>query len=361
MSAEKQKNIKVMVMAGGTGGHIFPALAVARELQSRGAEIMWLGTHRGMESDIIPKQGIPIVFINIAGLRGNGMLGWLLAPMRIVFAVSQVIKAMRKFQPSVVIGFGGFVTGPGGIAAWLLGIPLVIHEQNAIAGLTNKLLVPFTVRVLEAFPNTFSGKKVLHTGNPVRQDIVNNIAKTGKKSSQDSINLLVVGGSLGAKILNEVVPATISQIGSSYKCNIWHQTGKKLYEDTQKIYSELGLAARVAPFIDDMAEAYRWADIVVCRSGALTIAELAAAGVASILVPYPFAVDDHQTANAKYLSDAGAAIIIQQKNLNVDLLSSTLLEFGAERISAMGIAAKRLALPNATKIVADQCIEVVNS
>ena len=351
------KKLKVMVMAGGTGGHVFPALAVARQLQAQGADIMWLGTRRGLESEVIPAAGIAITFVNIAGLRGNGVLGWLVAPFRILAALLQVLSGVRKFGPNVVLGLGGFVTGPGGVAAWLLRIPLVIHEQNAIAGLTNKLLVPFAKLVLQGFPNTFLISKAIHTGNPVRADILA-LAEMEKVNNGEAVHLLVVGGSLGAKALNEIVPKALQQMQNNQTFEVWHQTGKKLCEQTQELYAELKVDGKVDAFIDDMSAAYAWADVVVCRSGALTVAELAVAGVASISVPYPHAVDDHQTANAKYLSENGAAILVQQSDLTPDKLAGYLLEMQGATLTKMGAAAKKLALPNATVMVADYCQKV---
>jgi len=364
MTEQTNKSIKILVMAGGTGGHVFPALAVAKELQLRGVEIMWLGTRRGLESEVIPAAGINISFVNIAGLRGNGLLGWFVAPIKILRALLQVISSMRQFGPDAVLGLGGFVTGPGGVAAWLLRIPLVIHEQNAIAGLTNKLLLPFATLALQGFPKTFATSKAKHTGNPVRADILNLTERKTASGITNQINLLVVGGSLGAKALNEIVPKTLSNLNKdkhSITYDVWHQTGKKLYNDTKEIYKEANVEAKVDAFIDDMSAAYAWADLVVCRSGALTIAELAAAGVAAILVPYPHAVDDHQTANAKYLSDNGAALLIQQTKLKPAVLAEQLKQLDITTIATMARAAKKLALPDATRVVADYCLEVVNA
>lgn len=360
MTNSVSQNTKVMVMAGGTGGHVFPALAVAKELQQRGAEIMWLGTRRGLESEVIPAAGIAITFVNIAGLRGNGLLGWFIAPVRILRALLQVVIGIRKFGPHVVLGLGGFVTGPGGVAAWLLRIPLVIHEQNAIAGLTNKLLVPFSKVVLQGFPNTFATSKAIHTGNPVRSDILTVCAQAKSSNTAEPVHLLVVGGSLGAKALNEIVPCALHDIVKKLAFEVWHQTGKKHCTETQNLYKQQNVTAKVEAFIDDMSAAYAWADVVVCRAGALTIAELAAAGKAAILVPYPHAVDDHQTANAAYLSDNGAAFLIQQKELTAEILAERLLKMDRAMLSEMGSAAKKLALPAATRVVADHCLELVN-
>jgi UDP-N-acetylglucosamine--N-acetylmuramyl-(pentapeptide) pyrophosphoryl-undecaprenol N-acetylglucosamine transferase len=314
-------------MAGGTGGHVFPALAVADELRARGVEVVWLGTRRGIESEVVPKANIEIAYINIAGLRGKGMLDLVYAPFKLIAALAQAISVLRRLQPAAVLGMGGFVTGPGGIAAWLLRKPLLVHEQNAIAGLTNRLLRPFATRVMEAFPRSL--QRAMHTGNPVRKDIaaLHNTEKT-------------------------------AQLEPAQRPVVWHQTGKKLIDDTRAIYERHQLSARVDPFIDDMAAAYQWADLIMCRAGAMTIAEIAIVGLASILVPYPFAVDDHQTYNARYLSDAGAAILIQQADLSSKVLLELLQSLDASRIHTMSQSARKLALPQATTQVADQCMEV---
>jgi len=358
----KSRSTKVLIMAGGTGGHVFPALAVADELRSRGVEVVWLGTRRGLEADVIPKANIDISFIKVAGLRGKGLLGWVLAPVKLVYALWQAISVMRTQKPRAVLGMGGFVTGPGGIAAWLTRIPLLLHEQNAISGLTNRLLVPFATTVMEAFPHSIAPGRAIHTGNPVRENITS-LYGSGEqpRALHEPLHILVVGGSLGARALNDVVPQALSQIPADSRPQVWHQTGKKNIEEAKASYEKSGVEARVVPFIDDMAEAYRWADLVICRAGAMTIAELAIAGVASILVPYPFAVDDHQTANAAYLADNDAAIVVQQNDLSVDVLLAMLKEMSTSRLQQMAKAARALALPNATRLVADKCMEAANA
>lgn len=347
----------VLLMAGGTGGHVFPALAVADELRQRGIQVAWLGTQKGIEADVVPKAGIDISFIDVAGLRGKGALGWLLAPFKLLHALWQAIGVLKKLRPSVVLGMGGFVTGPGGVAAWLLRRPLVIHEQNAIAGMTNKLLVPFTTRVLEAFPGTIKSPKTIHTGNPVRT-VIGAQPKPWIAAENQTIHLLVVGGSLGAKALNEVVPQALAQLSKEQRPQVWHQTGKKNIDETLKLYKTLNIEAKVEPFIERMGDAYAWADLVLCRAGALTIAELAIAGAPSILVPYPYAVDDHQTSNAKYLVDNGAAVLVQQRDLTVSRLLELLAQLDLPKLKQMASAAKKLALPEATQKVADLCLEV---
>lgn len=359
MSATGNK-VKVLIMAGGTGGHVFPALAVADELRARGVEVVWLGTRRGLEADVVPKANIDISYISIAGLRGNGLLGWFLAPVKLVYALWQGVQVMNTQKPLAVLGMGGFVTGPGGIAAWLTRRPLLVHEQNAISGLTNRLLVPFAKTVMEAFPDAIAKGKAIHTGNPLRKDLLDLYSDT-ERQIHDPLQILVVGGSLGAKALNDVVPAALSKIAARARPQVWHQTGKKNIDEAIGSYKKAGVEARVVPFIENMAEAYQWADLVICRAGAMTIAELAIAGVGSILVPYPFAVDDHQTSNAKYLTDKDAAVVVQQKDLTVDVLGRLLQEMTVPRLKAMAKAAHDLALPNATAFVADKCMEAAHA
>jgi UDP-N-acetylglucosamine--N-acetylmuramyl-(pentapeptide) pyrophosphoryl-undecaprenol N-acetylglucosamine transferase len=363
MATDPQQSVTVLLMAGGTGGHVFPALAVADELRQRGIKVAWLGTQRGIEAEVVPKAGIDISFINVAGLRGKGLLGWIIAPFKLLYALWQGLSVLQRIKPAVVLGMGGFVTGPGGIAAWLSRSPLVIHEQNAIAGLTNKLLTPFAVRVLEAFPGTIKSPKTVHTGNPVRNAIGEEQNKpsaleSGAASAEKKIHLLVVGGSLGAKALNEVVPEALAQLSDTQRPEIWHQTGKKNIDATVALYKTHDIEAKVEAFIDDMGAAYGWADLVLCRAGALTIAELAIAGLPAILVPYPYAVDDHQTSNAKYLVDNGAALLVQQKDLTAKRLLELLHQLDFAQLHTMAAAAKKLALPDATKKVADLCLEV---
>jgi UDP-N-acetylglucosamine--N-acetylmuramyl-(pentapeptide) pyrophosphoryl-undecaprenol N-acetylglucosamine transferase len=355
-------------MAGGTGGHVFPALAVANELRARGVEVTWLGSRRGLEADVVPKAGFTIDYINVSGLRGKGVLSWIIAPVKLVIALAQGWAIMRRRHPSAVLGMGGFVTGPGGLAAWLTRCPLLIHEQNARAGLTNRLLVPFAKRVMEAFPGTIVNKNnVYHTGNPLRsnftnQDFVNkNLANSGEEKNHDGpLRLLVVGGSLGAVRLNEVVPVALAKLPTESRPEVWHQAGKRNIESAQAAYKSAGIGARVVSFIPDMVEAYRWADLVLCRAGAMTIAELSAVGVASVLVPYPFAVDDHQTANARYLTDNAAAVLLPQTQLTPERLGELIKEATPETLHKMAKAAQSLALMDATRDVADQCMEVAH-
>jgi len=363
MVKNANKPLRILVMAGGTGGHVFPALAVADELRSRGVEVTWLGSRRGLEAEIVPKAGYPIDYINVSGLRGKGLLSWIIAPIKLLTALAQGWAVMRRRHPSAVLGMGGFVSGPGGLAAWLTRCPLLIHEQNARAGLTNRFLAPLAKRVMEAFPGSITNvSNVLHTGNPLRADFVRSELEKHGDSNVDGqinrLNLLVVGGSLGAARLNEIVPAALAKLPEDNRPEVWHQAGKRNIESAQRAYLEVGIEARVVPFIENIAEAYRWADLVLCRAGAMTIAELAAAGVASILVPYPHAVDDHQTANAHYLSDNNAAVLLPQSQLTPDRLSKLIKEATPEALRKMAEAAKRLALLDASQRVADQCMEV---
>lgn len=356
-------DMRILIMAGGTGGHVFPALAVAHELKARGIDVSWLGTRRGLEAELVPAAGFPIDFISIAGLRGNGLGGWLVAPWRMSVALMQSLGVIRRRRPQVVLGLGGFVTGPGGVAAKLSGRPLIIHEQNAIPGLTNRLLSRIANRVLEAFPDTFIGRHVQYTGNPVRSDILC-LATPDERFAKHRgpLRLFVLGGSLGAMVFNQTLPKALAELPESMRPLVRHQTGKKNLEATRKAYDEAGVEAELLPFIEDMAAMYEWADLVLCRSGALTVSELAVAGVASLLVPYPHAVDDHQSANARYLADEGAARVVPQTTLNKQTLSELLREFsekpeqGRETLHAMANRARMLAKPEATTEVVEACL-----
>lgn len=355
--------MRVVIMAGGTGGHVFPALAVADELRSRGAQVSWIGTEKGMESEVIPKAGIEIDWISMSAIRGKGVFGWLKAPFRILNAISEAKAIMKKRQPNVVLGMGGFAAGPGGVAAWLSGVPLLIHEQNSIAGMTNKFLSRIATKVMIAFPGAFVGEKVVDVGNPLRGPIVEvDTPEMRFANRQGPLKVLVIGGSLGAVALNKTVPETIAHLSNAVLLDVWHQTGKRNLQETEEFYRQTGATGRVVPFIENMAEAYAWADIVVCRAGALTVAELAAAGVGSILVPFPHAVDDHQTTNAKYLVDNGAAVCVQQNDLTKDVLASLLTEYANDRdkVLQMAKAARELSRPNATRVAADLCVECAN-
>ena len=348
---------RVMILAGGTGGHIFPALAVAEVMRSQGCEVRLMGTRAGMESRLVPKEGFPMEWLDISGVRGKGAKAQLQAPVKILAACWQAGRILRKFKPDVVLGMGGFVAGPGGLMARLLGIPLVIHEQNRIPGTTNRLLVKWADKVLEAFPDSFKAKTgAICVGNPLRRSIVEAMSAE-PPPRQRGLRLLIVGGSLGAKALNETVPQALALSGE--KIEIRHQTGESMRESTEAHYASLGLEAQVDAFIQDMAEAYRWADLAICRAGAVTVSELAAAALPSILIPFPHAIDDHQTANARYLMDAGAAVLLPQAQLTPHYLAEQLKYLLQEpgRIPAMARNALALAKPDAALRVAEICLQ----
>ena len=350
-----------MVMAGGTGGHVFPALAVANELRARGLAVEWFGTRRGIEAELVPSNDIPLHFIDVAGVRGKGITTLLQAPFVLLKAVFQAHKLLRQQRPDAVLGMGGFASGPGGLAARLLGIPVVIHEQNAVAGTTNRWLAKVAKRVMEAFPNSLP--KGHHCGNPVRRKI-SELEEPAKRLQRngDKPNLLVLGGSLGAQAINDVLPQAIARLPRSEWPNIWHQTGRNRAVTTAEGYQELGIDAHVVPFVDDMAEAYGWADLVVCRAGALTVSELAAAGVASILIPFPHAIDDHQTKNAQWLVDNNAARLVPQAQLSPEKLAVEMQQLLTDRprLIAMAQSARAMAQPGAVAAVADACEEFCN-
>ena len=360
------KAMRILIMAGGTGGHVFPALAVAQLLREQGVEVVWLGTQRGLEATVVPEAGFPIEYIAVGGLRGKGVQSWLWAPFKLLYAVSQAFMLLLKQRPDAVLGLGGFVTGPGGLASWLQRRPLLIHEQNAIPGLTNRILSRLARCVMEAFPGSFAASVgALHTGNPVRQAIMD-LAEPQLRFAerQGNMRVLVIGGSLGAQALNETLPKALALLPVDNRPEVWHQTGKAKLDATRQGYTDSNIDAKVVAFIEDIAEAYAWADLVICRAGALTISELAAAGVASVLIPFPYAVDDHQTHNAQYLVKANAAIAIQQSELTADKLSKVLKELtaaGRKQLLAMAQQARSMAMPDATRSVVERCLEVAHA
>lgn len=357
----------ILIMAGGTGGHVFPALAVADYLRDKGIPVFWLGTKAGLESRVVTKNGFQLLTIDVRGIRGKAIKKWFSAPFMLLHAIYQAIVILIRIKPAVVLGMGGFASGPGGIAAWLLRVPLLIHEQNSIAGFTNYLLAPFAKIIMQGFPGTFkSNDKVYTTGNPVRKTLSELPEPEVRYSERldSAMRLLIIGGSLGAKALNEIVPAALGRLQDDIDIEVWHQTGEQHYESTFKFYQDLDRETnfRVNPFIEDMASAYTWADIVLCRAGALTIAELSLIGVASILVPFPYAVDDHQTANARHLSEKGGAILISELELEENSLASLLTELAKapQRLLDMARNSKLLSHPEATKDVAERCLEVIH-
>lgn len=364
MSGEQmtqQRQTKVLIMAGGTGGHVFPALAVAKKLQKAGAAVQWLGTARGIEAELVPQAGIHLHTIQIAGLRGKGARAWIELPFALSRAVFQALRIVRNYRPDVVLGLGGFASGPGGLAARLLGRPLVIHEQNAVAGTTNRSLAKMASRRLEAFPNSLHGAE--QVGNPVREEITA-LAEPQLRLPQHSEKkrLLVLGGSLGALKLNQLVPEALAGLSEAERPEIWHQAGRKHLDVTREAYRNAGVDARVDAFVEDIAEAYGWADLVVCRAGALTVSEITAAGVAALFVPFPFAIDDHQTKNAQWLVDNNAAVLRQERDLSAASLRESLEELlhSPERLFAMAVNARSLAYPESAERVATICLEVAN-
>jgi UDP-N-acetylglucosamine--N-acetylmuramyl-(pentapeptide) pyrophosphoryl-undecaprenol N-acetylglucosamine transferase len=358
------EKLKIVIMAGGTGGHVFPALSVADALRSCNVDIEWLGTVRGIENTLVPAAKIPLHHIRVEGVRGRGIFGLLKAPFLVVLAIVQAIKIFNRLKPDLVIGFGGFVSGPGGIAAKILRRPLVIHEQNAVAGTTNRLLAKIADSVLVAFDNTFrdGDAKVSVVGNPVRSLITNlevpEVRYGARAEKQEPLHLLVLGGSLGAKAINELMPKVIAELSRLYQLDVWHQSGKNHFETTSELYRQQGVTVKVEAFVNDMAAAYAWADLVVCRAGALTVSELMAAGVASLLIPLPTAIDDHQTHNAAILTRAKAGIAIAQREATVEKFASILASLlDPKELLVMAKNARQLALPNSADLVAKICVD----
>lgn len=356
----------VLIMAGGTGGHVYPGLAVARALQQNGIEVVWLGTRKGLEARVVPQAGIELEYISISGIKGRGLWHWLLAPFRASWAMIQALRILQRRRPSMVLSMGGFVAGPGGLMAWLLQRPLVIHEQNAVPGLTNRLLSVFARRILTGFPGVFGRfPKTLHTGNPIREAIrLMPDPEQRLASHKGPLRILVVGGSQGARRLNQVIADVMHLWRDETSPEVWHQCGQRLLDETEHRYGKRLLASdrvRLVPFIEQMEEAYEWADLVLCRAGAMTVSELACAGMASILVPYPHAADDHQTANANYLAERDAAVLIPEDQLTVERLHEVLHELEQNRdvIEQMSIHARACAMPDATDTVSEICREVM--
>jgi UDP-N-acetylglucosamine--N-acetylmuramyl-(pentapeptide) pyrophosphoryl-undecaprenol N-acetylglucosamine transferase len=352
----------ILIMAGGTGGHVFPALALARLLRAASHDVVWLGTQRGLEARVVPADGFPIEWLSMSGLRGKGAATLLLAPFKLAQSVWQALSILRRRDPRLVVGFGGFVTGPGGIAAWLTRRPLVIHEQNAIAGYSNRMLARFARRVLAAFPNAFpAGVDAQVVGNPVRAQIALEPPPAERFARREgAIRVLVVGGSLGAARLNAVVPFAVAQLrAAGIELRVRHQAGERGIDAAKKSYADAGVAGDVTAFIDDMAGAYADADLVICRAGALTISELAAVGVGAVLVPFPAAVDDHQTHNAQFLVHEGAAVLIADRDVTPEKLAATLQDLcaGRGKLLAMAERARLLAKPRAAEELAAICLK----
>jgi UDP-N-acetylglucosamine--N-acetylmuramyl-(pentapeptide) pyrophosphoryl-undecaprenol N-acetylglucosamine transferase len=347
----------IMIMAGGTGGHVYPAVAVADYLKEHGWQVVWLATEGGMENRLIANKGYDKATIQMQGVRGKGLLGWLKLPLKLSKALIQTYRAIKQHKPDVVLGMGGYAAFPGGLAAKLLGKPLIVHEQNSVAGLTNKILSLIAKRTLVAFPQAFGDKGTL-VGNPVRNSLSEvALPETRYQIRDPRFKLLVVGGSLGAAALNDIIPRAIAELPLEQRPEIIHQAGEKHIEKLNAHYLKMQVNADTKAFIENMDEAYAWADLVICRAGALTVAELAVVGVASVLVPFPFAVDDHQTTNAQYLVENGAAVLVQQCDLSVEKTLELLKKLTRKECLEMAKNAKNLAKPGATKQVANICME----
>ncbi len=357
-----ENRAKVLIMAAGTGGHIFPGLAVARKLTEKDIEVAWLGTPAGLENQLLSETEYPLYRIDIRGLRGKGIKGWLLAPLRVFQAMRQANKIINEVAPSVVLSMGGYVAGPGGLVARWRGIPLLIHEQNRVPGLTNNLLSRFATTIFQGFPDSFpKSKGALTAGNPVRQSIIDIPDPQQRLQARSgALRILVLGGSQGAESLNRLLPAAIAGLPSEQPVIVRHQAGKGRAGDTRDRYITGSITAEVSDFIADMAAAYSWADLVVCRAGALTVAEVAATGLAALFIPYPAAVDDHQTRNAEYLAAVDAARILQEAGLDAQNLCQQLMGItgNREKLYQMAINGRKMALPGAAEVVAERCREL---
>ncbi|MEO7072306.1 MAG: undecaprenyldiphospho-muramoylpentapeptide beta-N-acetylglucosaminyltransferase [Rhodanobacter sp.] len=354
----------VLIMAGGTGGHIFPGLAVAECLRAQGVPVVWLGAHAGMETRVVPQHDIPLRLIAVGGLRGKGWSTRLLAPFMLLRALISALRVLHAVRPRSVLSMGGYVAGPGGVAAWLLRLPLVVHEQNSVAGLTNRALAHWARSVLAGFAGVLP--RAQWVGNPVRASIAQILPPAQRFATRSGRpRLLVLGGSLGARALNLALPRALAAMPAAHRPDVVHQCGQRGLDEAVAAYAAAGVQAQVVAFIDDMAERYAWADLAVCRAGALTLAELTAAGLGALLVPFPHAVDDHQTGNAQVLVDAGAAQMLSENPqgaipLDVDTLQHRLelLLDSRSQLLAMAEAARALAKPDAAQAIARACLEV---
>lgn len=358
MSAELRG---VLIMAGGTGGHIFPGLAVADALSNQGVSVRWLGARGGMECQKVAEAGIPIDVVDISGLRGKGLARWVMMPWKLLRAVSQAFRLLGVHRPACAVSFGGYAAGPGGLAARLRGVPLLVHEQNRIPGMTNRVLARMARKVLQAFPGTWPASlDPVSCGNPVRRTVVEIPSPATRMASrQGSVRILVTGGSQGARALNLLVPEALTRLHTELDFEVRHQAGKGRAEETGEAYGHSEIQADVTEFIVDMASALEWADLVICRSGALTVSELAAAGIASVLIPFPYAVDDHQTKNAEYLVEAGAAVLMQESDTDAAALSDVLKGLMRDRkvLISMAENARSVSVPDSAERVARLCVE----
>ncbi len=346
---------RVLIMAGGTGGHVFPALAIAKKLMDEGCQILWLGTRGRMEEQLVPKYGINIEYIDVKGIRKNGVRTKLSAPFMVLKAVLQAKRVIKKFRPQVVLGMGGYASGPGGVAAYLQGIPVVLHEQNAKAGLTNRLLFKIAKRALLGFPGAFTGSKVTVVGNPVRESIVK-LNELVRDFTLNPLKISIIGGSLGARALNEIVPEALMNFKSD-SIKVVHQCGKGNSENVKKAYQKAAFDVSVSDFVDDMDDLYKNTDLIICRAGALTVAEVTCAGVPAIFVPLPTAVDDHQYKNASFVQKEGGAVIFRQHELTSEILFNTINDLNNNRakLEQMSQNAKHCAKLNAT----EKAVEII--
>ena len=355
----------IMIMAGGTGGHVFPGLAVAEALRARDWSVVWLGTERGIEARVVPPHGIEIEWITIAGVRGRGVAAYLSAPFRIAAAVAQAFSALRRRRPAAVLGMGGFVAGPGGFAAWLARKPLVLHEQNSVAGTTNRLLAPLAAKIFASFPDSFPAwARAEVVGNPVRHSIAPADAPRERLGARraERRRLFIIGGSQGARALNRALPLALAEMPREQRPEVWHQAGRLGVEETRAAYAAAGVEARVDAFVDDIASAFCWADLVVARAGTSTLAELAAIGVGAILVPLPTAIDDHQTMNARHYTAGGAGLAIAEKDLDTHFaqaMAGCLSDH--DRLIAMAEGARREARLDAADRIARACVELAEA
>lgn len=359
-------NKTILILAGGTGGHVIPALAVAERLKEEGCKVAWLGTKRGIEASLVPPTGIPLEFIDIQGIRGKGWYGYLTAPFRIFKAIRQAYNILKHLRPRAVLSMGGYAAGPGGVAALLLRIPLMIHEQNAIPGTTNRLLARYAKQILVSFPGVFAvyGSKVVYAGNPIRMNLLQipPPQERFKVDAQTPVRLLVLGGSQGAQALNTLVPEALALMSNEPRITIVHQCGNDKLPMTQALYAKTNRQVEICTYIEDMAVAYEQADILIARSGALTVSEIAAIGIPSILVPFPYAIDDHQTKNARFLSEHGGALLMPQDNLTPKTLAQALEDLirHPDKRLAMAEVCRKLGKPFATSVVAEHCKEVIH-
>ena len=359
------KQPKILIMAGGTGGHVFPGLAIAKNLQESKCKVIWLGTKRGIESRLVEEAGIDIEYINVGGLRGKSFRAFMRSVGKLMLAFFQSFVIILRQRPDVVLGMGGYVTGPGAIMAYIMRCPVIIHEQNAVAGGTNKLLSRIASLVIEAFPGSFPAHKNLRTfGNPVREDILSIPSPEVRLKDRDGpIKILVIGGSQGSLILNKTLPKAFRHLTSSVKLEVLHQAGKKTLQEAQKAYEGVPVGLYLVEFIDDMADAYAWADLVICRSGAMTVTELMTIGVPAILIPFSLAIDDHQTANARIMQEVGAAEIVHENELESGKLTLVLRDWIQDRnnLKRRACLARSSAKPNATENIVKSCLNYVSS